>query len=609
MNHLTVLGAAVLTAIAPLHLNAQVRYEISFPNAVHHEAVVSVTFDGLSDAPLEVRMSRSSPGRYALHEFAKNVYNVRVTGSDGKPLGVTRPNPYQWTIPEHGPTVNVRYTLFANRAGGTYSQVNETHAHLNMPATFMWARGHDGDPIRITFHIPEGSQWKIATQLFPTDDPSTFTAPGLQYFMDSPTEISNFAMREWTVTANGASHRMRMAVHHLGTGQDVDSYVAMAKKVVAEEIAVYGETPEYDVGYYTFIADYLPWASGDGMEHRNSTIMTSAGNLARNAMRLLGTVSHEFFHSWNVERIRPATLEPFDFERANMSRELWFAEGFTSYYTPLFIRRAGLMNDDQYAARIAGAVNFVVNSPARRFFSAVEMSMQAPFVDAATSIDPTNRNNTFISYYTWGTVIGLNLDLTLRSRYSKTLDDFMRMAWTRYGRTEHPYTVEDLEQTLGEFTGDAAFAHEFFNRYVRGREVPDYTRLLAPAGFLLRLRNPGKVVLDRVRFGYSGGGAVIQSNTTIGMPLYEAGLDNGDRIISLDGSPVTDRSTLARILERHKPGDTVSIEYEQHAVKRTGSVTFIQDPSLEIVTYESQGMELTDRMRRFRDSWLGSRAN
>src|SRR5690606_24313582 len=275
------------------------------------------------------------------------------------------------TVAGHDGTVRFRYTLFADRVDGTYSAVDLTHAHLNMPATFAWARGLEERPIRVTFHPPAGSGWKAATQLVPTDQPMTFTAPDLQYFLDSPTELSDYTLREWTVASGGRTQTIQLAVHHAGTDADVDRYAEMARKVVAEQIAVFGEPPAFDHGTYTFIADYLPYASGDGMEHRNSTILTSSGSIAANAAGLLGTLSHEFFHAWNMERLRSRMLEPFDFERANMSDELWFGEGFTSYYDDLTIKRADLMSLDEYARGIGAVLNAVINAPGRRYHSPI----------------------------------------------------------------------------------------------------------------------------------------------------------------------------------------------------------------------------------------------
>ncbi len=585
--------------------DAQIVYEVSFPNAAHHEAQITITFSDLPAQPLELRMSRSSPGRYALHEFAKNVYSVRAEDGNGSPLQLTRPNPYQWDLPVHDGTARITYTLFADRADGTYSQVDETHAHLNVPATFMWARGLGDRQIRVTFE-PADTSWMVATQLLPTDDPMTFTAPNLYYFLDSPIEISNFSLRQWEVSTGGAARTIRLAIHHDGTEQEVDTYAEMVRKVVDEEIAVFGETPDFDGGTYTFIADYLPWVSGDGMEHRNSTILSSTASLSNSARRLLRTVSHEFFHAWNVERIRPRTLEPFDFERANMSGELWFAEGFTSYYTPLFIRRAGITTVSDYARSISGGLNFVINAPGRRFFSPVEMSMQAPFVDAATAVDPTNRGNTFISYYTWGSVIAANLDLTLRSRFSLTLDEYMRMVWVRFGKTEVPYTVDDLENVLTALTGDEGFATDFFARFVRGREVPNYEALLAHAGLLLRTVDSTRAWIGRTNFQYRNGRAELTSSPSIGSPLYEAGLSRRGRIVSLGGVALTEAAVLRDILAGHQPGQVLEVLFEQRGTTKTAQLTFAADPQLEVVTYEVAGIEVTDEMRNFRTQWLGA---
>ena len=600
-----------LLTLLPAALGAQapVTYEVRFPNAVHHEAEITVTFADLPPGPLEVRMSRSSPGRYALHEFAKNVYSVSAEDGRGRALTIARPDPYGWTVAGHDGTVRFRYTLFADRADGTYSAIDLTHAHLNMPATFVWARGLEERPIRITFHPPAGSGWKAATQLVPTDDPMTFTAPNLQYFLDSPTELSAFTLREWTITSGGRTQTIRLAVHHAGTEEDVDRYTKMAQKVVAEQIAVFGEAPAFDYGTYTFIADYLPYASGDGMEHRNSTILTSSGSIAANAAGLLGTLSHEFFHAWNMERLRSRMLEPFDFERANMSDELWFGEGFTSYYDDLTIKRAGLMDLDEYARSIGAVLNAVINSPGRRYHSPVEMSRLAPFVDAAVSLDPTNRANTFLSYYTWGTAIGLGLDLTLRTRFRGiTLDDYMRALWQRYGQPEIPYTIADLERALAEVTGDSAFAADFFDRYIRGRDVPDYEALLAHAGLLLRKANPGRPTLGQAQIRYDGGQAYLVSGTLVGTPLYEAGLDRGDRIISLAGRPVRSDDDVNAVLAAHAPGDVVEIRYEQRGREVTATLRLAEDPRLEVVTYERAGRPVTAEIRRFREAWLGSKA-
>ncbi len=252
-------------------------------------------------------------------------------------------------------TITIQYILFATRGGGTYSQVDETHAHLNIPATFMFAPALSDRKIEVTFDVREDLDWKIATQL-PLVSGTTYSAPNLYYFMDSPTEISNYMLRSFEIDGK----TINLALHHNGTEEEADTYFEKVKKVVLAEKEVYGELPHYDYGNYTFLACYIPNASGDGMEHRNSTIVTSTRSLADGGMDgNIGTISHEYFHSWNVERIRSKSLEPFDFEAANMSGELWFAEGFTSFYTVLILCRAGLISPEEYVDGLAGTFNYV----------------------------------------------------------------------------------------------------------------------------------------------------------------------------------------------------------------------------------------------------------
>ena len=594
-----------------------VRYAVAFPNAVHHEARIVADFPALGRDTLEVWMSRSSPGRYALHEFAKNVYDVSATDGAGRALPVVRTDPYRWLVVSRGRSVRFSYTLFGDRADGTYAQVDAGHAHLNMPAAFAWARGLERHPISVRFTTPPGSGWTVATQLLATADPGTWTAPDLAYFMDSPTELSGFAERRWTVTGPaGRVDTIRIALHHLGTDAELDRFAAAAQRVVAEQVAIYGETARYDHGIYTFLADYLPWASGDGMEHRNSTVLSSAGSLARDSANLLRTLSHEFFHSWSMERIRSAEIEPFDFTRTDPSHALWFGEGFTQYYDQLTIRRAGLLSDSAYAAAVAGIVNAVALAPGRRFQSPMDMSLLAPFADAATSIDPTNQPNTFLSYYTWGAAIGLGLDLELRGRFEdRSLDGFMRLMWERFGRptrryvVRRTYTVDDLERTLGEYAGDAAFAREFFRRFIRGREVPDYAALLARAGFRIRPAHPGAAYAGPLTVKADSAGLIVSTATLAGTPVYVAGLERGDVIVAADGRTLASQSDWDELVDARAPGDTLPVLIRQRGRQVRTGVRLVADPRIEVVPAELAGEAPTEAQRAFRAGWLGGKTS
>ena len=572
---------------------------------------VEASFFGLGSAPLELRMSRASPGRYSLHDFAKNVYDVRAFDAAGREISTTRPDPHGWTVVGHGGSATIRYKVFGDYVDGTYLAVDPTHAHINMPAAIMWARGLDDQPVTLTLDPPVGRRWQVATQLQPGGTPFTFLAPNLQYLMDSPVEFGPLSFRSFSV----GDRRIRLAVHHMGTDADLDAFTADVAKIVREHGQIYGEYPEYEPGHYTFIADVLPWSMGDAMEHRNSTVITLSGGLRNDRIGLLQSVSHEFAHGWNVERIRPRSLEPFDFERANMSDELWLAEGFTQYYGALVLHRSRLVDLERIAGTFGGFVASVANNPARLVRSAVEMSRMAPFVDDGRPVDRTNWSSTVISYYSFGAAVALALDLTLRERSdgAVTLDDFMRAMWrahgspggSRPGYVDRPYTMADAEAQLAEVSGDPAFARDFFRRHIEGYEVADYRRLLMQAGFVLRPERPGVPWLGNVGFQGAGDGVRLVSSPSFGSPLYLAGLDIDDKVLELDRQAVRSVRDVTTMLGRYEPGDTIAVLYvDRSGVTAEASMTLGEDPGFSLRPIEAAGAVLTPRQKRFRDGWL-----
>ena len=598
------------------HAQAPITYQLSFPEREHHLMQVEASFAEVPEGVLQLRMSRSSPGRYSLHEFAKNVFDVRITDASGTALTVTRPNPHEWDVTGHSGAVRVTYKVFGDRLDGTYLAVDASHAHINMPAAIMWARGLERRTIRVRFERPSGSSWKVATQLLPGADNFTFTAPNLQYLMDSPTEFSNFSLRTFTVSDSSRTPVFRVAVHHAGSESDLDALARDVQSIVREALRVFGEYPAYEGNTYTFIGDYLPWAAGDGMEHRNSTILTSSNSIRTHRADLLDAASHEFFHSWNVERIRPQSLEPFNLDDTNMSGELWLAEGFTNYYGPLIKKRAGLSTLKVFLQDLGGAIDTVVTSPGRTLRSAVEMSQLAPLVDRAATGDRTNFDNTFISYYTWGSEIAIGLDLMLRERSDGrvSLDDFMRVLWERYGKpgtrvaglVETPYTSNDLKTALATVSGDAAFANDFFARYIEGREVVDFQKLMAPAGLLWRPVAPGRAYAGVLRIQETQASARIVEEVAFGTPAYAAGLTREDVIVSIGGTRVTTAAEIDKAIATRKPGDPLPIVYDRRGERVTSALTLVENPHRELVAVEDAGQALTDEQRRFRDRWLSA---
>jgi len=579
-----------------------VKYEFRFPNAAHHEADVRATFTGVSDTVLHLQMSRSSPGRYALHEFAKNVYDVHVTDGSGKPVQVSRTDPYSWDISGHDGTVIFEYTVFGDRADGTYAAIDLTHAHLNMPAALVWARGVENVPSSLKFQIPEGLNWSVATQLIPHSD-GTWSAPNLEWLMDSPAELSIHDTSTWKVE----NETFHLTLHHAGTPQQTAVFARMCEAVVLEAEGVFGSLPKYDNDAYTFLVDYLPYASFDGMEHRDSTVITGSGNLKNDSDREIGAVSHEFFHSWNVKRIRPKSLEPFDFERTNMSGELWFAEGFTNYYGPLILKRTGLASFEDFVLDMSRAVNTVLTAPGRDLHDVIGMSDLAPFVDAAKSIDPTNFADTFISYYTYGQALALGIDLTIREQFpGKSLDDWMRTMWHEHPDVGRPYTLYDLENALAENT-NPQFAEKLFRDHIYGKAPLDYKELLGKAGLLLRPARPNGIWLG-AQVSYATNELEISSDVLRDSPLYNAGLDKGDKIYLFDGQAIKNETEMEAWLSKRHPGDLVQLEVETRAGKKSLGMVLAADPTLEIVSFEKAAQPVTPEITAFRASWLGSKA-
>jgi predicted metalloprotease with PDZ domain len=616
-------GVFILLVSSTAWAQAPVEYKLSFPAPEHRWMQVEVKFPAVPAGPLQVRMARTSPGRYALHEFAKNVFDVAVVNGKGQALTATRPDPHQWDIAGHDGTVVVTYKVFGDRTDGTYLGIDSMHAHINIPAALMFARGWFERPARVTFVQPSGKTWKVASQLYPTSDPLVFTAPNIHYLMDSPTDFSAYTLREFTVDdgqkRNGPPPTFRIALTHDGTEAEADAFAKDVERIVREAIPVFGELPEFETNTYTFLSTYLPWASGDGMEHRNSTSLTSSGALRNPQQRqgILGTVSHEFFHAWNMERLRSAGVEPFDFEQADMSDDLWLGEGFTSYFDSLILHRAGLLPLDGLLGELAGSINAVAMGPGRLFRSPIDMSRMAPFVDAAASIDRTAFQNLFISYYTYGSVIGLGLDLSLRDRSGTpaTGDQFMKALWTQFGKpgqktpgkVSTPYTIDGLKESLAKVAGDRGFANDFFSKYVEGREMVDYGKLLSRAGLVLRKRSAGRAFAGQVQL--QAGGSALRVNGLVPWesPLYKAGVAQDDQLVSLGGVNLTSMAAFEETLAKQKPGAAVPLRFVRRSGEVVnGTITLDEDPRIEIVTLESTGGTLSEDQRRFRDSWLTS---
>lgn len=550
---------------------AAINYTLAMPHPSSHlfEVSIEVKIDGdtVPDA-LDFQMPRWAPGRYAVFDFAKNVQEFEADSKEHcagnapcKPqsLPVTRVDDQTWRVQTAGrKVIEVDYKVFGDDLSGTFSQLNERHANFNGGSIFMYIVGHKPDPVTLKINPPQN--WRVINAATVREDQREWQFPNYDLLIDTPTEIAP----DWTVDefkVDGKTYRV--VVHSLGDeGGKRPSLVRDVERIVRAETAMWGP-PEFDT--YTFLLHFAnDGISGDGMEHLTSTQIIESGVLgeADTYKDAIDTIAHEFFHVWNVKRLRPAELGPWDFTRPINTRGLWVAEGFTNYYGHLMQRRAGLLNDLELWRTLGQIVNAVENAPGSRLMSAEESSLSAPFIDGAPHAQRTNLSNTSVSYYFKGEVLALVLDLLIRGRTNgrASLDDVMRRLYEElylkspqatYYLRGRGYTPQDIERVVSEVAGTDM--HQFFERYVRGTDVPPYDEALSAVGLRL-VREPATlaytagITLD-TQNPLSLKIADVRSNS----PAQTASLQQGDELVSIGGTNVN-RANWQATLSRYKEG-------------------------------------------------------
>ncbi|PHI19352.1 hypothetical protein CEQ90_13425 [Lewinellaceae bacterium SD302] len=558
---------------------ATIVYTLDLTNVQQHELNITVDFPAVTTGAFRLKMPTASPGRYAEHNFAKNVYMVQAFNGKGERIDVSRDGINDWIVSGHDGSVRVTYKLFANGGDGTYSGIDNRKLHLNMPATFLFGDKLNDRPVKIVIPKDQRPEWTVASQLEDLGD-RQYAAPNYYYFYDSPTMVGEIDVHSFK---NG-DQTIEVAYMTEDSDEDKAAYTAWVEKIVESQRRVYGELPRYDYGRYTFLCSYNPYIGGDGMEHRNSTICSASVGLEKYADRLIGTVSHEFFHCWNVERIRPASLEPFDFSHANQSGELWFAEGFTSYYDDLTLVRSGIISDTAYVEGLGGMLNYVYNRPGRKYRNPIMMSQQAPFVDAATANDEDNFANTFVSYYPYGAVLGLTLDIQLRQQ-GHDLDELMRLVWQRHGKPEIPYHINDLETALGDLIEDSEWAAEWFQRHVYGSELMPLDELFEPMNVEVSFERPDTVTFPNLRLRAEDtetGGVKVTNKVAELDALYAAGVDRNSIITELNGQKIATRDDWDAAVAELEVGKTYSIGFTQLGQEQRGEFEAKESPNFRL---------------------------
>jgi predicted metalloprotease with PDZ domain len=595
----------------------RIAYTLSMSRPASHLFEVSVEVElPTPTAFVDFQMPRWSPGRYAVFDFAKNVQEFRAASGICPPnvvdclqgiAPVTRLNDQTWrvaTLRDRNITIN--YKVFGDDLSGTFAQLDARHANYNGGEIFMYVVGHKPDPVTLKINPP--ATWRITNGRMTRADQRDWQYPNYDILIDNPTELAP----DWTqddFTVDGKTYHV--VVHSFGDeGGKRPQLVRDIEKIVRAETALWG-APEFDS--YTFLLHFAADdRSGDGMEHLTSTNIIVPGALADAGVLedTLDAVAHEFFHVWNVKRLRPIELGPWDFTRPANTRGLWIAEGFTNYYGHLMLRRAKLLTDKEFLQRESGTITGVENAPGNRLMSAVESSLSAPFLDRGTSIQQTNLANTSISYYPKGELIGLALDLLIRGKTNgrASLDDVMRRMYEEfyvqspqatYYLRGRGYANEDFARVASEVAGFDL--KDFFEHYAFGVETPPYDEAFAQVGLKL-VREPAReaytagITLDREERQKAKIGNVSNNSSA-----EDAGLERNDVILSIGGEKVT-RTTWMTVLNRFKQGARVPVTVQRDRRTLQLSMT-LKAP--DVYTYRiEERSDASPQARALRAAWL-----
>ncbi len=554
-----------LTAAEAKPVVPEINYTVSMSKPWTHllEVEMRLKYSAPLEHAMEIQMPVWTPGSYLIREYARHVQDFAAADAGGKSLTWEKTNKNTWHVEPGGASeIVVKYNVYANELTVRTSELNSDHAFFNNAATLMNPKGFLSAPS--TLKINPYGDWKIATGLPPFENQAnTFRAPNFDVLYDSPFEVGNFTEVAFEVA--GKTHRMIFE----GEGNyDLQKTSADVKKIVEQAYKIFGELPYSD---YTFIVNLR---GGGGLEHLNSTALQfNRLDFATRYDSFLTLAAHEYFHAWNVKRIRPDALGPFDYNNENYTKLLWVAEGGTAYYENVLVRRAGLMSDKKFLETYATAFKNLQNRPGR-----FETSLEEASFDAWIKYYRPDENavNNQISYYDKGEIVNFLLDLEIRrdSNGAKSLDDVMRYLYNEFYKKNKNYTPEDFQKIAETMAGKSL--NDFFSKYVRGRGEIDYNSILNSFG--LQLSTVGAEAAAKAYLGadlVQQGERLIVKDVPAGTPAYEQGLNANDQIVALDGLRVTLADSFTKTnaaatdlvkdfaarLEQKKSGDKIRLTF------------------------------------------------
>ena len=544
-------------------------FTVSMEKPSTHYFHVEFTCQGFFAEKLDFKLPVWTPGYYLIMDYAKNVINFRAIDGEGHPLDWSKTTKNTWQVKAEGADrIVVSYDVYAFARSVADSFLDDARAFICPTGVFMHVDGHLDHPVSVTIQ-PPGAHLRISTGLDPVDGTSdTFTAADFDILYDSPILIGSQEILPFDV--QGVPHSI--AIENIGDF-DKEKFVADIKKVCAGAVQLIGDIP---FKHYTFI---MMERGGGGLEHLNSMAVfynPTGWNSPSGYKRWLAFIAHEYYHLYNVKRIRPMALGPFDYDRENYTNMLWVSEGFSVYYEYIILKRTGFLTREEFFDRVRGFILGYENRPGRLFQSANASSFD-------TWMNFFNRSensaNTTISYYDKGAALGLLLDLKIRheTENRRSLDDVMRTLYEKY----------HVEKNRGFL--DSEFRHEcesaagcplpeIFDIYASTVQDIDYTKYFAYAGLEIDVNyqeQPG------VFFGASTraqGESVVISSVEWDSPAWNGGLSAQDEILMVDGQKASSTS-IENFLSTKKPGDKLQVLVSRR--NRDLEVEVILQPKME----------------------------
>ena len=561
----------MVSTTATTYAQSAIAFQVSFTNPYAHYVDVEMFISGVKKDKIEIKMPVWTPGSYLIREFSKNVDELSVVNSKKQSLNVEKTSKNTWLITiGKNSEIKVRYRVYAFEVSVRTSFVDASHAFLSPSGIFMYVNGEIKAPATVTIN-PYKSWTKISTGLEPVKGKlNTFLAENFDVLFDSPFEIGNHEVFEFN--ASGVNHEVAM---YGGGNYNKENLKRDISKIVVEETAVFGVNPNKR---YVFIVHNFS-SGGGGLEHANSTVLGATRNnytTEAGYTNFLSLVAHEYFHLWNVKRLRPIALGPFNYDEENYTTNLWIAEGFTSYYDKLILHRAGFYSPDKYLEKLAGSITNLENQPGNRVQSVSESSFDA-WIKAYRPNE--NSRNTTISYYDKGSMIALIMDLEIlnATQGKLSLDNLMRSMYDEYylkqGRGFTDAEFKAMAEKIAGKSFDSLYAD-----HINGTKTIDYSKYLNYAGLTLTDEASGRND-PYLGLGTSlKDGKLMVTEVVSNSSAFKDGINVNDEIVGIDNNRV---SELDKIMATKKVGDKIDVLVNRDGILNNYKVTLTKNPNFK----------------------------